>query len=85
MQTLFDYLEQFQRLSDADKQAIRAICSIKQVRRQEIIEAVGSSARTIYFLKTGIARTFYLSRFIQFIQFSINLIGNFFFKFLSSF
>lgn len=59
MEALFDYFEQFHRLSNAEKQAIGAICSIKQVKRQEMIEAVGSSTRTIYFLKTGIARTFY--------------------------
>lgn len=59
MQALFDYFEQFQKLSDADKQAINAICSIKQVGKQEIIESVGSTSRTIYFLKTGIARIFY--------------------------
>lgn len=59
MQALFDYFEQFQKLSTADKQAIAAICSIKKVKKNEILETVGSSSTTIYFLKSGIARTFY--------------------------
>lgn len=59
MQALFDYFEQFQKLSDADKQAISATCSIKKKEKQEQVEAIGSTANTIYFLKTGIARIYY--------------------------
>lgn len=59
MQVLFDYLEQFQKLSTADKQAIVATCSIKKVKKNEIVESVDSTSTTIYFLKSGIARTFY--------------------------
>ncbi len=59
MEALFNYFEQFQKLSTADKQAIAATCSIKKVKKNEIIEAVGSASTTIYFLKSGIARTFY--------------------------
>lgn len=59
MQALFDYFEQFQKLSDGDKQAIAETCSLKQVKKNEMIETVGSSSKTIYFLKTGIARIFY--------------------------
>lgn len=59
MQVLFDYLEQFQKLSTTEKQAIATTCSIKKVSKNEILEAVDSASTTIYFLKSGIARTFY--------------------------
>lgn len=75
MQTLFDYFEQFQKLSDADKQAIRTTCSIKKRDKQELVETIGSTANTIYFLKTGIARIYYYKDGVEVTEF-FALAGN---------
>ena len=59
MQVLFDYFDQFQKLSEADKRAIGKTLSIKKVNKYEFIEEIGSTSRKIYFLKSGIIRTNY--------------------------
>lgn len=59
MQLLFDFFQQFQKLSDADKLAIDSTCSVIKVEKQQIIEPVGSTSKTLYFLKSGIVRIFY--------------------------
>ncbi len=59
MQALFDYFEQFKVLSETEKQAITATCSIKRVEKQEMVETSGSTSNTIYFLEKGIARIYY--------------------------
>ena len=59
MQVLFDYFDQFQKLSKADNRAIGKTLSIKKVNKYEFIEKIDSTSRKIYFLKSGIIRTYY--------------------------
>ena len=65
MQELFNYLEQFVKLSKIDKQAISETCSIKKVNKQEIIEAIGGTSKALYFVKSGVARTYYYKNGIE--------------------
>ncbi len=69
MKELFDYFDHLIKLSKADKEAISKICSIKKVRKNEIIESIGGVSKTIYFLKSGIARTYYYKEDIEVTEF----------------
>ncbi len=59
MQEIIIYFEQFQRLTDADKKAILATCSLRNVDKRELLEDFGSTSKILYFIKSGTARTFY--------------------------
>ncbi len=59
MKELFDYFGQLIKLSETEIAAIQKTCSIKKGSKQEIIEAIGSTANAIYFLRSGVVRTFY--------------------------
>lgn len=75
IQPLLNHFEQFQKLSEKDRDAIGAICSIKQVQKLEVIESVGSTSNTIYFLKSGLARIYYYKEEIEITEF-FALTGN---------
>ncbi|MCL9981083.1 MAG: Crp/Fnr family transcriptional regulator [Bacteroidia bacterium] len=63
-----DFFQQFstvQALSSASRAQLNAICITKTVPKNEIIQQPGSQCRTIYFVKSGIARINYFNKGID--------------------
>lgn len=56
---LFDFLDQFHRLSPRSRAALEAICSIRMVEKNRDVQSIGHTCRTIYFINKGIARIYY--------------------------
>ncbi|WP_394992030.1 Crp/Fnr family transcriptional regulator [Emticicia sp.] len=59
MTELFNYFNKFQQLSDDAKKALSEVCSTVFVKKNEILQPLGHTCKTIYFLKSGIARIYY--------------------------
>ncbi|MCP1381313.1 Crp/Fnr family transcriptional regulator [Runella salmonicolor] len=59
METLFRFFAQFQPLSTDAQEAIREICSVVHLKKNEELQPIGHTCRTIYFVKKGIARIYY--------------------------
>lgn len=59
MQDLITYFNQLLRISDEEASAILAICRLRKAKKREILEDIGSTSRVLYFMKSGVARTFY--------------------------
>lgn len=57
---LFDYFQQIQPISQETKTAISAISTIIQIEKGIDLQAVGKTCKTIYFVKEGLARIYYL-------------------------
>ncbi len=60
MKELFAYFNQFQRISKEAESEIEAISSILSLSKNEILQPFNHTCKTIYFLKQGIARIYYL-------------------------
>lgn len=56
---LFDFFQRYQTLSESSRQALLAICSEVQVPKNKDLQPIGHTCRTIYFVKSGIARIYY--------------------------
>lgn len=59
MTELFDYFDNFLSLSEDAKKALTEVCSKVFVKKNEILQPIGHTCKTIYFLKSGIARIYY--------------------------
>ncbi len=59
MTDLFDYFEQYLKLSEPAKSALAQICSDQFIKKNEILQDFAHTCRTIYFMRSGIARIFY--------------------------
>ncbi|NHE56871.1 Crp/Fnr family transcriptional regulator [Cyclobacterium plantarum] len=59
MWSIFDFFDTIFRVNDQAKQALQEIIREKTYSKNEIIQAIGSRCRTIYFVKSGGARIFY--------------------------
>lgn len=59
MQELFEYFSKFTTLSPQSKVALAELCTDEHVGKNEILQPFGHTCKTIYFLKSGIARIFY--------------------------
>ncbi|UJP66980.1 Crp/Fnr family transcriptional regulator [Mongoliitalea daihaiensis] len=57
--TLIHYFERLQKLSPASQEAIKAICSAVHIPKNQDLQAIGHTCKTIYFVKKGIARIYY--------------------------
>lgn len=60
MEQLFKFLEQFQAISQDAKQAILKISIPITIPKNSELQAIGKTCKTIYFIKKGIARIYYL-------------------------
>lgn len=60
MKELFTYFSQFQKISKEAEEEIEAISSILNLAKNEILQPFDHTCKTIYFLKKGIARIYYL-------------------------
>lgn len=59
MLELFNYFDRFIAISPESKMAFKKICSTISVKKNEILQPVGHTCKTIYFLQSGIARIYY--------------------------
>jgi CRP-like cAMP-binding protein len=59
MEQLFLYFDLRYPISEEAKDAIRKISRITQIKKNEILQPIGHTCKTIYFLKKGLARIFY--------------------------
>lgn len=59
MEALIHYFEKFHPLSKEAQNALKAICTNLSVKKNEILQPIGFTCKTIYFLKSGIARIYY--------------------------
>lgn len=59
MDALFRYFDGFLRLNDASRAALKGICSELRAKKNDILQPFGHTCKTIYFLKSGIARIYY--------------------------
>jgi len=57
---LFKYLESVYKISEEAHKALSLFISEKTYGKNEIIQPIGSRCRTVYFVKDGCARIFYL-------------------------
>lgn len=56
---LFNYFEIFHKIDKIDRLAIDQIATKITIKKNELLQQVGHTCRTIYFLKSGIARIYY--------------------------
>lgn len=59
MTSLFDFFRKYNRLSPEAEAAIREICSIISLKKNAELQPIGHTCKTIYFVKSGIARIHY--------------------------
>jgi CRP-like cAMP-binding protein len=59
MNSLFVFFAQFQVLSNEAEKALEGICSVLFLKKNEELQSIGHTCRTIYFVKKGIARIYY--------------------------
>lgn len=60
MNLLFQYFKQFNRLSAEAEEAIMQITSVIELKKNAILQPIGHTCKTIYFINKGIARIYYL-------------------------
>jgi CRP-like cAMP-binding protein len=60
MTDLYNFLDQYYKISPASKLALDEICTSSSYKKNELLQNFGQTCKTIYFLKEGIARIFYL-------------------------
>ncbi|HEX9599929.1 MAG TPA: Crp/Fnr family transcriptional regulator [Mariniflexile sp.] len=59
MTELFNYFDNFHKIKDIDKFEIENISTSITIKKNELLQKVGHTCKTIYFLKSGIARIYY--------------------------
>ncbi len=59
MNELLAYFQSFQILSQASQKILLEACSILQIKKNDILQPIGHTCKTIYFIKKGIARIYY--------------------------
>lgn len=60
MDALLKYLIRFYPISEQEQIAVKEISTVSSVKKNEILQPFGHTCKTIYFIKSGIARIFYL-------------------------
>ena len=73
MEQLFQYFKKFNPLSKGAVEAIVEICSVITIKKNKDLQAIGHTCKTIYFIKKGVARIYYLHD-------GIDITENFFFE-----
>lgn len=56
---LLHFFDKFQRLSSESRDALEGICSFVHIPKNELLQPIGYTCRTIYFISKGLARIFY--------------------------
>ena len=57
--TFSNYIDSVYRISEAAKTELEKVCSTLTFKKNELIQPIGHTCKTIYFLQKGIARIFY--------------------------
>jgi CRP-like cAMP-binding protein len=65
MLELFRYFNNFQKLSKEAENAIIEISNEIKIKKNTIIQDIGQTCKTIYFIKTGVARIYYFKEDIE--------------------
>jgi CRP-like cAMP-binding protein len=65
MLELFQYFNNFHKLSKEAENAIIEISNEKKIKKNTIIQDIGQTCKTIYFIKTGFARIYYFKEDIE--------------------
>ena len=73
MEQLFQYFKKFNPLSKEAEEAIGEICSVITIKKNKDLQSIGHTCKTIYFIKKGVARIYYLND-------GIDITENFFFE-----
>ena len=73
MEQLFNYFRKFNSLSKEAEEAIAEISSSITIKKNIDLQAIGHTCKTIYFIKKGVARIYYLND-------GIDITENFFFE-----
>lgn len=60
MTDLYNFLDQHYKIAPTSKLALDEICTSSSLKKNELLQNFGQTCKTIYFLKEGIARIFYL-------------------------
>ena len=60
MEQLFQYFKKFNPLSKEAENAIAEISSIVTIKKNKDLQPIGHTCKTIYFIKKGVARIYYL-------------------------
>jgi len=78
MEELFKYFEKFLLLSEESKKSINKICSFSSIPKNQELQPIGHTCRTVYFIKKGIARIYYYKEGIditEYFAFENNIIA----------
>jgi CRP-like cAMP-binding protein len=78
MQALLDYLSRFHPLSKEAEEALLTICSAITIKKNQDLQSIGHTCRTIYFINKGIGRVYYYKDGIdvtEYFAFENNLIA----------
>jgi CRP-like cAMP-binding protein len=59
MTSLFHYFDQYHILPEEARTAIRAISTTQGIRKNQDLQPIGHTCRTIYFINKGLARIYY--------------------------
>ena len=59
MDDLFTYFDRFNSILPSSKEALIQICSELRIPKNNILQEIGATCKTIYFVKSGVARIFY--------------------------
>ena len=59
MTLLFQYFKKFNSLSQEAEQAIGEISSIVTIKKNQDLQPIGHTCKTIYFIEKGVARIYY--------------------------
>lgn len=56
---IFTFFETYQHLNTEEKEALQSICSTLHINKNEILQPIGYTCKTIYFINNGLARIYY--------------------------
>ncbi|TDB62354.1 Crp/Fnr family transcriptional regulator [Arundinibacter roseus] len=59
MNELFAYFDQFYPQTPEAKLALAGVCNVIFLKKGEILQPIGHTCKTIYFIKSGVARIYY--------------------------
>lgn len=65
MLELLQYFNKFQKLSKEAENALIEITSELSIRKNTILQNIGQTCKTIYFIKTGVARIYYFKEDVE--------------------
>jgi hypothetical protein len=78
VQALLNYFRKFHPLSKEAEEALLDICSIVHIKKNQDLQPIGHTCRTIYFLNKGIGRVYYFKDGVdvtEYFAFESNLIA----------